>query len=56
MPLVCGLDGDTEQVIARVVDFAVKRSAAPASAIMVVVNTTPDLDRGSSNFVRIRRA
>jgi pyruvate kinase len=56
IPLICDLDGDTEQVIARVVDFAVKRSLAPENAIMVVVNTTPDLDRGSSNFVRIRRA
>ena len=56
LPLVCDLDGDTEQVVARVVDFAVKRSSAPENAIMVVVNTTPDLDRGSSNFVRIRRA
>ena len=54
--MVCELDGDTEQVIARVVDVAVKRSQAPDNAIMIVVNTTPDLDRGSSNFVRIRRA
>lgn len=56
MPIVCELDGDTEHVIARVVDSAVKRSQAPDNAIMIVVNTTPDLDRGSSNFVRIRRA
>ena len=56
VPIVCDLAGDIETVIARVVDFAVKRSSAPDSAIMVVVNTTPDLDRGSSNFVRIRRA
>ncbi len=56
LPLVCNLDGDTEQVVTRVVDFAVKGSSAPDNAIMVVVNTTPDLDRGSSNFVRIRRA
>jgi pyruvate kinase len=56
LPIVCELEGDTEQVIARVVDSAVKRSQAPENAIMIVVNTTPDLDRGSSNFVRIRRA
>jgi pyruvate kinase len=57
LPLVCDLDGETEQVIARVVESAVKRSgAAPDNAIMVVVNTATDLDRGSSNFVRIRRA
>jgi pyruvate kinase len=56
LPIVCDLDGDTEQVITRVVESAVKRSAAPESAIMVVVNTATDLDRGSSNFIRIRRA
>jgi pyruvate kinase len=56
VPIVCDLEGETEQVITRVVESAVKRSAAPDSAIMVVVNTTTDLDRGSSNFVRIRRA
>jgi pyruvate kinase len=56
LPIVCDLEGDTEQVIGRVVESAVKRSAAPDNAIMVVVNTATDLDRGSSNFVRIRRA
>ncbi|HEX8027584.1 MAG TPA: pyruvate kinase [Vicinamibacterales bacterium] len=57
LPIVCDLEGETEQVIARVVESAVKRSgAAPDNAIMVVVNTATDLDRGSSNFVRIRRA
>ncbi|HEX6163962.1 MAG TPA: pyruvate kinase [Vicinamibacterales bacterium] len=56
MPLVGDIDGDTEQVITRVVESAVKRLQAPENATMVVVNTSVDLDRGSSNFVRIRRA
>lgn len=56
IPIVCDLEGDTEQVIARVVDSAVKRTEAPENATMIVVNTSTDLDRGSSNFVRIRRA
>ncbi|HUQ88986.1 MAG TPA: pyruvate kinase [Vicinamibacterales bacterium] len=56
MPLVCELEGDLEQVITRVVESAVKRLEAPENATMVVVNTSVDLDRGSSNFVRIRRA
>ena len=56
IPIVCDLAGDAEQVITRVVDSAVKRTAAPENATMVVVNTSVDLDRGSSNFVRIRRA
>ena len=56
MPMLGALDGDTEQVITRVVEAAVKRIQAPDNATMIVVNTSVDLDRGSSNFLRIRRA
>jgi len=56
VPVVCDLSGEVEQVIARAVEAAVKRTNAPESATMVVVNTSADLDRGSANFVRIRRA
>jgi len=56
VPMVCNLQGDIEDVITRVVDGAVKRSKAPDNAILVFVNTATDLDRGGSNFVRIRRA
>jgi pyruvate kinase len=55
-PIVCDLEGDIEQVIARVIEAAVKRTNAPDNATMVVVNASADLDRGASNFVRIRRA
>ena len=56
VPLVSDLEGEIETVITRVVDAAVKQTAAPDSATMIVVNTSVDLDRGSSNFIRIRRA
>ncbi len=56
VPMVCELAGDTEEIITRVVDAAVKRTSAPDNATMIVVNTSADLDRGSSNFVRVRRA
>jgi len=56
MPMVGDLEGDIETVIARLVDLAVTRAQAPDNATMVVVNTSVDLDRGASNFVRIRRA
>ncbi len=56
VPMVCDLTGDTEEIVTRVVDAAVKRTSAPDNATMIVVNTSADLDRGSSNFVRIRRA
>ena len=55
MPMVCDLSGDIETVIARVVEGAAKRSAAPENATLVFVNTSADLDRGAANFVRIRR-
>jgi pyruvate kinase len=55
IPMVCDLQGDMEEVITRVVDGAVKRSNAPDSATLVFVNTATDLDRGGSNFIRIRR-
>ncbi len=56
LPIVCDLEGDVEQVISRVIEAAVKRTRAPENATMVVVNSSADLDRGASNFVRIRRA
>ena len=56
VPLVCELSGDAEEIIARVIDAAVRRTVAPENATMIVVNTSTDLDRGSSNFIRIRRA
>ena len=55
-PMVCDLSGDLEDVITRAVAGAVTLTGAPANATMVVVNTTADLDRGASNFVRLRRA
>ncbi len=56
VPMICDLGGEIEAVITRVVDAAVKQTHAPDNATMIVVNTSVDLDRGSSNFVRIRRA
>ncbi len=56
VPIVCELGGEMEQMIARVVESAVKRTQAPDNATMVVVNAAADLDRGSANFVRVRRA
>lgn len=56
VPIVCDLSGDAEEIISRVMDAAVRRTEAPENATMIVVNTSTDLDRGSSNFIRIRRA
>ena len=56
VPLVCDLAGDMEEIITRAMDVAAKRTHAPENATMIVINTYRDLDRGSSNFIRIRRA
>jgi len=56
IPMLCDLSGDLEQVIGRAIDSAVRRTNGLANATAVVVNTSADLDRGASNFVRIRRA
>ncbi len=56
LPVMCDLEGDIEDVVTRVVEAAVRRTRAPENATMVVVNASADLDRGTSNFVRIRRA
>lgn len=56
VPLVVGLEGDVDQVAARVVDELKALGALTASTTAVIVNVSPDLDRGAANFVRIRRA
>jgi pyruvate kinase len=56
-PQVIALDGDADQVAARVVDHLHASGQIAASDTVVIVNVSPDLDRGTAaNFVRIRRA
>ena len=56
-PQVIGsLDGDVDQVAARVVDHLQGTGQIAGSSTAVIVNVSPDLDRGAANFVRIRRA
>ena len=55
-PQVVSLDGDVDQVAARVLDHLRSTGQIAASSTAVVVNVSPDLDRGAANFVRIRRA
>ena len=55
-PLVISLEGDVDQVAARVVDHLRSSGAIAPSSTAVICNVSPDLDRGTANFVRIRRA
>jgi pyruvate kinase len=54
-PLVTDLDGDVDHVAARVVERLHQSGRLAAGATVVVVNASPDLDRGAANFLRVRR-
>jgi len=54
-PLVTAIDGDVDTVAARVIEQLRQSGALPAGATVVVVNVSPDLDRGTANFLQVRR-
>jgi pyruvate kinase len=54
-PMVVDIDGDVETVAARVIDQLQQTGSLLAGATVVIVNATPDLDRGNANFIRVRR-
>ena len=53
--LVTGTEGDVDTVTGRVVDQLVQSGLIAAGSTVVVVNASPDLDRGAANFLRVRR-
>ena len=55
-PVVISLDGDVDSVAARVMDHLRSTGLMSTASTAVIVNVSPDLDRGAANFVRIRRA
>jgi pyruvate kinase len=55
-PLVTATSGDVDTMAARVVDQLVQAGRLAPGATVVVVNASPDLDRGAANFLRVRRA
>ena len=54
--LVADTGGDVDTVATRVMEQLVQRAGLAAGATVVVVNASPDLDRGGANFLRVRRA
>ena len=54
-PIVCPLDGDIDAVVVRVLEEIQARGIVPDRALLVGVNTDPELGAQGSNFVRIRR-
>ncbi|MEZ5415970.1 MAG: pyruvate kinase [Vicinamibacterales bacterium] len=55
VPVVVSLDGDVAQVATRVLEHLRGMGAIEATQTAVIVNVSPELDQGASNFVRIRR-
>jgi pyruvate kinase len=54
--LVTDIDGDLDAVASRAMEQLVQRAQLEAGATAVIVNASPDLDRGAANFLRVRRA
>jgi pyruvate kinase len=54
-PIVCPLDEDIDAVVARVLDEMQSRHIVPDRALLVGVNSDPELGAKGANFVRIRR-
>ncbi len=55
VPIVCPLDGDIDSVVSRVIDEMRARQIVPDHALLVGVNTDPELTAKGSNFLKIRR-
>jgi pyruvate kinase len=55
VPIVCPLEGEIDAVVSRVIDETVARRVVPEGALLVAVNTDPELGASGANFVRIRR-
>ncbi len=49
------LTGGIDAIVQRVVTGLAQRGLLPAPATIAVVGSTPDLERGDTNFVRLRR-
>ena len=56
VPMVTEIDGDLDTVASGVIDALRTSGRIGAGATVVIVNVSPDLDRGAGNFLKIRRA
>jgi pyruvate kinase len=54
-PVFDPLTGDMEEVGARVLASLRTNGGLPSPALVVMVNSSPDIDRPGANFVRLRR-
>jgi pyruvate kinase len=56
VPLVMSIEGDVDTVATRAIERIQHAGTLVPGATVVVVNATPDLDKGAANFLRVRRA
>ena len=54
-PVVGSIAGDVDAIAHRVVATLREREGLPSPAVVVIVNTSPDLDSTAANFLRVRR-
>jgi pyruvate kinase len=54
-PVVESLSGDVEAIVSRVVAALSNARRLPSPALVAVVGSSPDLERSTSNFVRLKR-
>ena len=54
-PVVDSLSDDVDTIVSRVVASLRDGRRLPSPALVAVVNSSPELDRSESNFVRLRR-
>jgi pyruvate kinase len=54
-PVVGSIAGDADAIAHRVVAGLREREGLPSPAVVVIVNTSPDLDSTAANFLRVRR-
>jgi pyruvate kinase len=53
--MLTNIDGDVETVAAHLIEQLQQTGQLVAGATVVLVNATPDFDRGVANFIRVRR-
>ena len=54
VPVLVDLSGDVSEAASRIGEMLIARGSIPASCVIVLVSITPDLDRGSSNFLKLQ--
>ena len=55
VPVLADLSGDVGEAASRIGEMLIAHRSVPASCVIVLVSITPDLTRGSLNFLKLQR-